>query len=779
MRELTRTFCLVVGIFILTLIAYEQHFYLNQSVNYTTTLIKPQDSGFFVDHVEADSNAARAGIKQNDYFKTLNGYSKEEWNKITADFDSFIRISSQIYKFNSTITLEDFDGNIKTFMVEPALMNYKIRHPSVLSVLRFIIAIFTILCGLFCSFFYYDNKNSRPLIFFLYFVAVTSFNAYTTIWDSVEYTLLTTTLFDFFGMGAVSSLQMFLLRAIKYSKKTESKLYQELLCLIPVAIIVIKYIICIFFQISPMHSILLNIAHGIIAVISISSIALFIFLNSSSHNHPLSILRYVSIGGIITLIPTGILMFRTAFFQNNYVTEIDEVISLIPFAFFGFVIAVSSIQDKNTKCNQFARIATIWTGYITIVGLILYCIPFIDLFAKSDFFLNLIMFTILLFTPAIYFIIQRPINKFLNIDSKYIRLLNENYQKNIDNLSNIDQIYKITGETITRILDCAFIFFYTKEIDSEWNITYITNPSLPEEYLNELINESVNQQQKVKFLFDNSFCVASTTDENVHSKIFIGHKNNDDKYLPGEQSVIIKLAEAFFNKQIFLSNQAVEHQLELRSKKIIQLQKHTIIEMANLIEKRNGNISYHAQRTGLYCKLLAEQAMEKGFYKNSIDNSFVYIIERAAVLHDIGKILIPEKVLLKPGKLTASEFEIVKEHTINGRDIVKNILSDEEDQEYLQMACDIAAYHHEKWNGTGYPFKLSSTEIPLAARIMAIADVFDSLVTPCTYREAWEPQAAFDLIEEDAGLHFDPALARLFVDNKIEILKILKEYKDD
>ena len=136
-------------------------------------------------------------------------------------------------------------------------------------------------------------------------------------------------------------------------------------------------------------------------------------------------------------------------------------------------------------------------------------------------------------------------------------------------------------------------------------------------------------------------------------------------------------------------------------------------------------------------------------------------IENAAPLHDIGKIAIPDSILLKPGRFTPDEFEVMKKHSVKGGEMVDSIFVNLGDKPFLDKAYDIAVSHHEKWDGSGYPKGLKGEEIPLAARIMAIADVYDALVSKRVYKDSMAPKDAFGIIVRDAGTHFDPHIVDL------------------
>ena len=171
-------------------------------------------------------------------------------------------------------------------------------------------------------------------------------------------------------------------------------------------------------------------------------------------------------------------------------------------------------------------------------------------------------------------------------------------------------------------------------------------------------------------------------------------------------------------------------------------------------------------------KLLAEQLRERGYYREILTKDYMTSLNQAAPMHDIGKIAVPDVVLQKPGRLTEEEFEIIKLHTVNGGKIIQETFGHLANEQYTQMAYLVARYHHEKWNGKGYPEGLSGQEIPLCARIMAVADVFDAVSEKRCYREAMPMDKCFAIIEEGSGRDFDPIIAQTFLDirDKVEII---------
>ncbi len=199
-------------------------------------------------------------------------------------------------------------------------------------------------------------------------------------------------------------------------------------------------------------------------------------------------------------------------------------------------------------------------------------------------------------------------------------------------------------------------------------------------------------------------------------------------------------------------------------------QKLTIQTMSLLAELKDNDTSEHVQRTSKYCRVLAEELAKDSRYRGYIDEHYIKDLERSAPLHDIGKVGIPENILLKPGRLTEDEFSVIKKHPLLGANVLKQVMNSVEFRSYFEIAYQIVLSHHENWDGSGYPQALSGEDIPLSARIMSIADVYDALTTERPYKEAFSHEKAVEIILEGRGSKFDPALVDHF-------LNIEKEFK--
>ncbi len=209
--------------------------------------------------------------------------------------------------------------------------------------------------------------------------------------------------------------------------------------------------------------------------------------------------------------------------------------------------------------------------------------------------------------------------------------------------------------------------------------------------------------------------------------------------------------------------------VEAKGEEINRMQNGLIYVLADMVESRDKNTGDHVRKTAAYVRLIMEKMKEKGVYADRISDEFMADVINSAPLHDVGKIMVSDTILNKPGKLTDEEFAMMKKHTTAGSKVISSAMSLVADNGYLNEAKNLATYHHERWDGKGYPSGKAGEEIPLSARIMAVADVFDALVSRRSYKEPFPFDKAMDIIREGAGTQFDPEIAKLFVEAADEV----------
>jgi putative two-component system response regulator len=222
----------------------------------------------------------------------------------------------------------------------------------------------------------------------------------------------------------------------------------------------------------------------------------------------------------------------------------------------------------------------------------------------------------------------------------------------------------------------------------------------------------------------------------------------------------------------------LESQVRRRTKQLEQTQEATIITLATLAEYRDPETGGHIKRTQNYVKVLAKALQPHAQFKTYLTDQLIALLHKSAPLHDIGKVGVPDHILLKPGKLTDEEFVEMKKHTIYGRNSIAAAEKMLGDESFLKIAKEIAEFHQEKWDGSGYPHGLKGEDIPVSARLMAIADVYDALISKRVYKPPFTHSKAVKIIIEGSGSHFDPIMTATFEKMTEQFREIALEFAD-
>ena len=240
--------------------------------------------------------------------------------------------------------------------------------------------------------------------------------------------------------------------------------------------------------------------------------------------------------------------------------------------------------------------------------------------------------------------------------------------------------------------------------------------------------------------------------------------------------LLLKQAKDFLNDK----NAYLESEVERRMQENQVIQNVSIRALAHLAETRDPETGEHIIRTQSYVEVLAKHLQTNPRFKDTISDHYIELIFKSAPLHDIGKVGIPDHVLLKPGKLNDEEWSIMKTHAELGSRAIEQAEVDVAlPVEFLSLAKEIAHWHHERWNGSGYPDGLKGDEIPVAARIMAVADVFDAIISPRVYKKAMPFDKAYSIIVSERGEHFDPDVTDAFIACYDEFIAIAKKFGEN
>ncbi|GAB3266606.1 HD-GYP domain-containing protein [Chitinimonas naiadis] len=227
-------------------------------------------------------------------------------------------------------------------------------------------------------------------------------------------------------------------------------------------------------------------------------------------------------------------------------------------------------------------------------------------------------------------------------------------------------------------------------------------------------------------------------------------------------------------------NRHLEHLVQKRTEQLVQMQDATIFAMATLAATRDNETGNHIRRTQNYVAALARALQPHPRFSAVLTDENIELLFKSAPLHDIGKVGVPDRILLKPGKLTDDEWEIMKLHTVYGRDTILQVERNfGESSSFLTFAREIAHSHQEKWDGSGYPDGLAGDAIPISARLMAVADVYDAMISKRVYKPAFSHEKAIALMQDGRGAHFDPDMLDAFMAIEAEVLAIADRFRDE
>jgi response regulator RpfG family c-di-GMP phosphodiesterase len=318
------------------------------------------------------------------------------------------------------------------------------------------------------------------------------------------------------------------------------------------------------------------------------------------------------------------------------------------------------------------------------------------------------------------------------------------------------QIAEMGGKRDVYILENAKTFLESHASFTEFRIL------LEEGILSGILMELVFNEKLWGYLFFGADSIAAFSEEHVR---FL-------RLIAGQISFGIHRGELLSELEIHTKH--LEHLVKVRTYEVLKTQKTTIFALSRLAEKRDNETGDHLHRMRNYCILLAQLLKYSGRDEH-ISNQFLRDIYDSSILHDIGKVGIPDHILLKPGALTPEEFEVIKTHTTIGYDSLKEPSADLGENSFLDMAKDIILYHHERWDGKGYPHRLKEDSIPLSARIVSIGDVYDALTSRRPYKEAMSHQDAVEIMKNEL-FKFDPVLLTLFLENHGDFDRIRRQF---
>lgn len=756
---------------IISLLSLVMQFVWHINLPYTLAgfRIRTEADSFLVTDCFPSGPAYKAGIRVGDSIIRLNDINIKEFAEkyMDAPFEDAYTHYADLYKIGETYTVECSNGYECTFTISDDMPFFdRLRCISLDNWTTFSTGLIFVLFGIVTSFFVVNVAGTSDFVWFMLAMGPCISNGYTEAANSLAYTIYSLVTFDI----STALVSFAILRSIAYffmlAEKDKKYFLFRKISIVPIFISLTKFALITSGISSIFDEIFVNMPILLLSLSFVILLILFIILMRKVKQQLSVILRFFFLGiTFSTIVPAITLITHVvvgAFWVSN---EYETLYTILPLSFIPYSIFCALFQTASIKYDDIS--CKLMTGGCTAV-----IISMLTFFFKGTV-VEMIFLACLM--VAIFIGLEKPVDSFLFPKVKNVKDELLDLERKTGSLQSMKETFETCSSWIERLITPGFVIFCMfSDNRKELNVVYpiIGEQQLQNDMLSDMIAERLAQKEdetKIMIHRQMGFSVPMYLNQNISGYIFIGQKSkysifsNEEMFLVESVSQIIKVSTMF---------------LEITRKSMIvaDMQNRVVYSFADMIESRDGTTGQHVKRTNQIVELIMKKIQENKMYGNELDDIDCEMIKQASTLHDIGKIKVPDAILSKPGKLTEEEFAIIKTHPVEGERIISKTMSGIENERYLRFAKDMALYHHEKWNGEGYPYGLSGKEIPICARIMTVADVFDALCSERSYKKAYPIDRAFEILEESKGSHFEPCL----VDLMYEIRKDLEEiYKNN
>ena len=708
--------------------------------------------------------AYKAGMRTGDVIIRINDiniydFTMEHMGSLEDSYPTY----SKLYQFDTPYEMECGNGFVCRFTITNDVSFIdRLRCLSFNNWITFLTGLCLVLFGIVSSFFAKNIEGTSDFIWFMLAMGPCISNGYSYAANPLPYTV-----FNFITFGVATSLMLFaMFRSVAYffmlsgRKKTYSVLRK--ISFVPLFISVIKIVLLATGAVSVFNLVIVYLPLAGIGLSFLFEFVTFIILMRKLKQQSSVLLRFFFLGLCFsTIVPAIMLGMRVINNSYQVKAEYEMLYTLIPLLFIPFSVFCALFQTSSVNFDTLS--AKFMNAGCT--GIMIAALTF---FFKGSV-PEMIMLSFLM--AFIYIVFEKPVVSFLFPKIEYVRNKLDKLERDVYKCEDTDEILAAASDWLFSMINMGSIAFCMFSDDKAviGNVIYrkALDTELADAMLKEMVKEREirrNEDEKLIIHKRNGFSVPFYRSNELAGFIFIGQKSRYSIFSNTEIRLVPPVARIIMESSMVIEiNRQTRYMLE-QNRYVSQMQNQIVYSFADMIESRDGLTGQHVKRTSQIVVLIINRLRALNLYSHELESVDYDMIAMAAPLHDIGKIKIPDAILSKPGKLTTEEFDLIKTHTVEGEKIISRTMARIEDAKYLKFAKDMALYHHEKWNGTGYPYGLSGEEIPLCARIMAVADVFDALCSARTYKEAYSIDRAFEIFEESKGTHFEPRLVELLYD---------------
>jgi len=723
----------------------------NQPYYHSGLSVVLRDEGFRVTAVAPGSSAERNGFRIGMMLVEADGLDTRQLSRLSnADISAFLAVSTRLFRIGSSLEMRTDTGSVHTLDItrQPWALRAQLLHREVLS--NLLVGTLFILSGIWLLSVGKNNEATRWFTAFTIAAALAVGSSFFSSYWSSGFLALRFILLDVSGASAVCLLAGFLYRFPDRHELRPVRLFA-----LPACIFTLKSTLIVTGLIKPYN----NAAYVIHIFIAIGLILIIILLTRRYHETGAGgkrKLRWILAGVALSILPY-LFYVLSVFLRANILSDTTEILNYIAsfsLVLFPVFVVIGVVRYNLFDIDQFLNRFTVYF-FLAFIATAIYTILFLFFFESS---LSLDIYFVLLLTafaaPWLYLKLDAFMQRFLwrgRKDKNHILL---EMEQELNGKVRAAEVYPIVGAAMMSAFAPSHIEI-SRVKDGIESCQYRYPP------------ESCAQDG------DDSSGLYLPLGSMGGADCFLslGKKKDDDIFTKYEQ-LLLRGACAQVEKALDTCELYTKLQESLVNES--KAQRTTILTLAKLTEYRDNETGRHLERIQEYTRLIANRYRVTNLEASYLTAEYIDALCLSAILHDIGKVGIPDAILLKPGKLTPEEFTTIKQHSSIGGKVLEEAEAFDPERSFLTIGKLVAYHHHEKWDGSGYPLGLAGEAIPLSARIVAVADVYDALRSHRPYKDALSHADALAIIAEGKGSHFDPALVDAFMDIEIDVDAIIR-----
>ncbi len=707
--------------------------------------------GFHITAVAPDSTAEMSGLRSGMVLVEADGLNAPELFKLSnADISAFLAVSTRIFSIGSTLELRTDTGAMHALAItrQPWAVRARLLHREVLS--NLLVGTLFILSGIWLLSVGKNNEAARWFTAFTIAAALAVGSSFFSSYWSSAFLALRFILLDVSGVCAVMFLAGFL-----YRFPDRHELRPVRLFVIPLSFIAIKFVLIVSGLVKPYNA-AAYVIHVLIAVGLVMIIALLARRYRETSAGGKRKLRWILAGVALSVLPY-LFYVLSVFLRSNILSNTTEILNYIAsfsLVLFPVFVVIGVVRYNLFDIDQFLNRFTVYF-FLAFAATAIYTVVFLFFFEAR---LSLEIYFILLLTalaaPWLYLKIDSFMQQFLwkgRKDKNHILL---EMEQELNGKVRAAEVYPIVGAAMMSAFAPSYLVI-SRVKDGLETCEYSYPP-----------DASAMDGDGSGRLYLPLGAMGG-----ADSFLSLGKKKDDDIYTKYDQ-LLLHGACAQIEKALDTCELYTKLQESLVNES--RAQRTTILTLAKLTEYRDNETGRHLERIQDYTRLIANRYKFNNLEASYLTEEYIDALCLSAILHDIGKVGIPDAILLKPGKLTADEFTIIKQHSSIGGMVLEEAEAFDPERSFLTIGKLVAYHHHEKWDGSGYPLGLAGEVIPLSARIVAVADVYDALRSHRPYKDALSHKDALAIIADGSGSHFDPALVTAFLDIEGDIAAIIR-----